>query len=171
MYKRYLMKQATILLSFTFLLPSVHLSVKNVHLLLPTSAERGQMMNWRLGETFNLLLNWILLMYFWKNNRAQEFWAFSAPAPEPNFDPAGMTAPTPSPVHNFLIVFMPWVPDCKDFNLQGNKNIQMRYVLAAIIKRWPLLNCHGIGSTLFWLINHYNVYTSIGRRCTYLLQS
>ena len=102
---RYLMKQATILLSFTFLLPSVHLSVKNVHLLLPTSAERGQMMNWRLGETFNLLLNWILLMYFWKNNRAQEFWAFSAPAPEPNFDPAGMTAPAPSPVHNFLNEF------------------------------------------------------------------
>ena len=99
------MKQATILLSFTFLLPSVHLSVKNVHLLLPTSAERGQMMNWRLGETFNLLLNWILLMYFWKNNRAQEFWAFSAPAHEPNFDPAGMTAPAPSPVHNFLKVF------------------------------------------------------------------
>ena len=41
------------------------------------------------------------------NNRAQEYWAFSAPAPEPNFDPAGMTAPAPSPVHNFLIVFMP----------------------------------------------------------------
>jgi len=39
------------------------------------------------------------------NNRAQEFWAFSAPAPEPNFDPAGMTAPAPSPVHNFLKVF------------------------------------------------------------------
>ena len=36
------------------------------------------------------------------NNRAQEFWAFSAPAPEPNFDPAGMTAPAPSPMHNFL---------------------------------------------------------------------
>ena len=35
------------------------------------------------------------------NNRAQEFWAFSAPAPEPNFDPAGVTAPAPLPVHNF----------------------------------------------------------------------
>ena len=70
------MKQATILLSFTFLLPSVHLSVKNVHLLLPMSAERGQMMNWRLGETFNLLLNWILLMYFWKNSVYVELLSF-----------------------------------------------------------------------------------------------
>ena len=97
------------------------------------------------------------------NNRAQEFWAFSAPAHEPNFDPAGMTAPAPSPMHNFLT-------DCKDFNLQGNKNIQMRYVMVAIIKRWPLLNCHGIGSTLFWLINHYNIYTSIGRHCCCLYE-
>ena len=72
------MKQATILLSFTFLLPSVHLSVKNVHLLLPMSAERGQMMNWRLGETFNLLLNLILLMYFWKNSVFHLFPTFQA---------------------------------------------------------------------------------------------
>ena len=39
------------------------------------------------------------------NNRAQDIWAFSAPAPEPNFNPAGMTAPAPSSVHNFLKVF------------------------------------------------------------------
>ena len=47
----------------------------------------------------------LILMINVANNRAQEFWAFSAPAPEPNFDPAGMTAPAPSPVHNFLKVF------------------------------------------------------------------
>ena len=35
------------------------------------------------------------------NNRAQEYWAFSAPAPKPYFDPAGVTAPAPLPVHNF----------------------------------------------------------------------
>ena len=34
------------------------------------------------------------------NNRAQEYWAFSAPAPEPYFDPAGVTTPAPLPVHN-----------------------------------------------------------------------
>ena len=53
----------------------------------------------------------ILYYEFWQkqlaNNRAQEFWAFSAPAPEPNFDPAGMTAPAPSPVHNFLSKIIP----------------------------------------------------------------
>ena len=33
------------------------------------------------------------------NNRAQEYWAFSAP--KPHFDPAGVNAPAPLPVHNF----------------------------------------------------------------------
>ena len=44
------------------------------------------------------------IMYiYWEiqlaNNQAQEFWAFSAHAPEPHFDPAGAT------VYTFLKVF------------------------------------------------------------------
>ena len=39
------------------------------------------------------------------NNQARVFWAFSAPTP--HFEPAGVTAPTPLPVHNFLKIFMP----------------------------------------------------------------
>ena len=35
------------------------------------------------------------------NNQAGDIWAFSAPALEPQFEPAGVTAPAPLPVHNF----------------------------------------------------------------------
>ena len=62
--------------------------------------------SWTLTLKGNLNVNFARHDCELANNRAQEFWAFSAPAPEPNFDPAGMTAPAPSPVHNFLKVFL-----------------------------------------------------------------